>query len=203
MATASCITTRWDGFIGAPGWSKIWFEELADSTSRNNAGAAVSNFWLALVNFYRAPFTWTVSPIVQNFDIQTGQLTNEFTMSTVPNVRTGTVPNTTAYAGGTGCVVHWQTGVVLDGRKVTGKTFLVPTTNMFEADGTITTTARTTIADAGNALATNVNVRQVVYHRVFDKKAGEPGRTQVGGNLVRVSAAVVPDRSATMRSRRV
>ena len=97
------------------------------------------------------------------------------------------------YAGSTGAVVRWQTAGYVSGRRVQGKTFLVPLVQAFDTQGSIATTALTTLTNAANGLVTAGSGDFVVWHRptAFASGSSHP-----------VTGALVPDLAAVLRSRR-
>src|SRR5213076_3371066 len=102
MVNVSTVTAIWGGFTGAPGYSKFRFAELSGATALNAAGAAVRTFFAADAGHLMVGWTIQVQGIVQTHDVGTGDLVGESSMTTVPGVVSGTVPNTNVYAGGAG-----------------------------------------------------------------------------------------------------
>jgi hypothetical protein len=210
MANVSTVTVITQGFTGAPGYSKFRFDELSSGAMLNAAGAAVRAFMNAVAAFWPSGaniITAQISPIVQHNEIGTGDLTGESTMSTPPTQVNGLGASGGAYAGGTGAVIHWTTGAVSAGRKVRGRTFLVPLlTSVYSSDGTIISSLQTSVTAAGNALIADTSTTFGIYSRFWDKKPGTPPLDvpphQVGGAFTSANGCVVPDRSAQLRTRR-
>lgn len=202
MAAVSCVTTVWNGFIGAPGYTKLWFQEILDATARQAAVDAVRVFFAAQINFFKTTWSFQVSPIVQTFSLETGKLLREDTAGSAPPVVNGGAPSANSFFGGGGYVIKWGTGIVLDGRKVVGRTFMVPAINGSDADGTISAALISAAQAAGQGLLTNATVRQVVWHKRFSKPTDGSKPVYLSGNAVVVNSCTVPDRTAVMRSRR-
>jgi hypothetical protein len=210
MANVSTVTAVWNGFPGAPGYTLFRFAELDTGAKLNAAGAAIRTFFLALTTYMApTPSQWTVqvTPLVQHHDIATGKLQGESTMGTVPTVNNGTGPAGTVFAGGSGAVIHWTTGATHDGRKIRGRTFLVPLlSNAYSTDGTITPALQTALQNAGNALIADSTTEFGVYSRIWDKKPGDPPvdvpPKQTSGLFTPATGCLVPDRSAQLRTRR-
>jgi len=207
MTTVSTVTAIWGGFTGAPGYSKFRFAELSGATALNAAGAAVRAFFQSDIGHLMVGWTIQVQGIVQHHDMATGDLLAESSMTTVPAVCSGSVPNTNVYAGGSGYVVNWTTGATHAGRKVRGRTFMVPImSSAFSNDGTIISSLVTTMQAAGNALVADASTELVVWSKFWDKKPGEAPAgvppKQVGGGLFPVNGCIIPDRAAQLRTRR-
>lgn len=208
MANVSTVTAVWNGFTGAPGYSLFRFDELSTAALCNAAGAAVRAFFQPLATAYWAN-AWSVGvqSIVQHHDIATGDLVGESTMTTTPTVLVGGGGAATAFAGGSGAVAQWTTGLVHAGRKIRGRTFLVPLlSTAFSPDGTISAALQTAVQNAGAALIADATTAFGVYSRFMDKKAGDPPLgvppVQVGGAFAAANGCTCPDRSAQLRSRR-
>jgi len=101
---------------------------------------------------------------------------------------------TTTVAGGAGGCVGWQTGGIIAGRRLRGRTFIVPiVTSEYDTDGTL---GPGTVG-ALNAFATDLMASGplAVWHRPTT-----PGGTD--GNSYGVVSARVRDKVAILRSRR-
>lgn len=199
MATVSTVTLLWNGFTGAPGYSRVNFQEMADVATCNAAGAALRTFTNAVQAYMLSTWTVAVQPVVQHHDIATGDLIGETTMSVLPATVTGGQTPTTAYAGGSGAVINWVTGAFWQGRKVRGRTFLVPVMACYSNDGTVSTAFQNAVTAAGNALIADPTTSISVWAKKFDD---ETPPNQTSGALFSVSGCVVPDRAAQLRSRR-
>jgi len=199
MATVSTVTAVWQGFTGAPGYSRFNFAELANASAVQAAVNAVRTLlstggvsWLS---------TWSVSvqSLVQHHDLASGDLTGEATAGSSPAAIAGTLAPSTVYAGGSGLVVNWITGAFWNGRKVRGRTFIVPAVNVYSNDGTITSGVQTAWQNAGNVFAATSGITPVVWAKKFDDS--DPPQ-QVAGASFPITGALVPDRAAQLRTRR-
>jgi hypothetical protein len=210
MVNISTVTAIWSGFTGSPGYTLFRFAELDTGAKLNAAGAAMRTFLSTIAtSMASGAGAWTiqVQGLVQHHEIGTGDLVGESTMGTVPSVITGSGTAGSAYAGGSGAVVHWTTGATHGGRKIRGRTFLVPLLlTAFSADGTITTTLINSLTTAGGVLIADANADFGVYSRYWDKKPGDPPLDvppkQVGGSFTTATGIFVPDRAAQLRTRR-
>jgi hypothetical protein len=137
-------------------------------------------------------------PEVLSVEAEDGEL-----QDVIPVTAPANVPGLAAggWAGGAGCVVRWETGEVMNGRRIRGRTFLVPLASLaFDTDGTLVTATRTAITAAGTALisAMAADGGQLL---VWSRPAPEADPPRLG-SLQAVTNAFVPDRSAILRERR-
>lgn len=199
MATVSTVTAVWAGFTGAPGYSRFNFAELANASAVQAAVNAVRALMATASASLLTTQNITVQTLVQHHDLATGALTGESTAGTAPNPVAGAVVATTAYAGGSGLVINWITGQFWNGRKVRGRTFIVPAVSVYSSDGTITSTVQTNWQNAGAAYAATSGITPVVWAKRFEP--GNPGN-QTAGAAFTITGATVPDRAAQLRTRR-
>jgi hypothetical protein len=191
------VTAVWSGWPGAPGYSNFYFSGIGLVDGDYVAmTAAVRTFFAGFTLCLPTGISILVSPVVQEIDPATGQLTGEHTASTVPTAVAGA--GGTNFASPVGACVIWRTSTSINGRLLKGKTFLVPLgASSYDTDGTLLAsrlaelrTAATTLADFGSVLTRQL----VVWHRPV---AG------AGGSIADVASATVNDRSAVLRTRRV
>ena len=191
--TITRLTAQWSGFRGAPGYSNFFFDDaLSAEGGLDAAGLAIRNFFFA----FRAQLPESCNIAVQGtadyIDEASGQITGTEDFSapgTVSGNRGG------GYSAATGAVVNWNTQDYVNGRRIRGRTFLVPLASAaFDAQGDIAALALTEIRDAANALvATTLDAPLCVWHRPV---GGAGGSSHV------VTSATVPDLGAVLRSRR-
>lgn len=194
------VTAKWAGFSGAPGYSNFFFRDFAAGNEPTQAQAQggvnrVNTFLGAIQTLLPPNVNITVQPIVDVIEETTGQLTTSFSVPT-PTAVPGTSTVTT-YSAPTGAVVTWRTAGVRAGRRVRGRTFLVPlATNCYQADGTLDTAKAATLATASAALADSSGTPDLgVWARPTSKGASD-------GVWWLVTNATVPDMAAVLRSRR-
>lgn len=201
MPTVYRATATWSGFQGAPGYSKFSFLDLTDDAARNGAGAAIRAYFNSQVSYINSPWSILVSPIIQEFDAASGDLTGETTMSTAPLVLQGGATATT-WVAGAGYFVGWRTASFFLGRKIQGRTFHVPAINCYEADGSLTSAAITAAQTAANTLVALSIPNLAVWARQWTKPTDGSKPVQIGGTVVPVTSALVKDQVSTLRSRR-
>lgn len=191
--TISRVTARWTGFNGAPGYTNFYFRDLADSDQAFLARNQISAFFISLAQLLPS----TVEIITQNpidvIDETTGQIVGFGPASN--SVPSAVGLSSREYSAASGAVVNWETGGVRNGRRVRGRTFLVPLSSAaYDDDGTIDSAALTTIRNAATELVEDTAVLEMlVWSR---PKNGSPGEAHV------VTSARVPDMAAILRSRR-
>ena len=109
----------------------------------------------------------------------------------------GTASATAGWAAPTGAVITWGTGTIRNGRRIRGRSFIVPLSNeVYDVDGTLKSTPLTGITNAANALRTpGTNAKLAIFGRPTG-----PGATD--GVKADVISHRVPDMAAILTSRR-
>lgn len=195
------VKTRWSGFTGSPGWTNFFFRDFSGTgePTQPQAVAAVgrvNTFFQAIKDKFPASVTLTIQSDVEVIEETDGKMQSVFSV-TAPAAIVGSNSIAT-FSGASGAVVNWRTNGVRNGRRVGGRTFLVPTsTALYQNDGTLDTAHRTGLQTAADALAngTTESPDLGVWARPSSKGATD-------GVWWAVSAATVPDLAAVLRSRR-
>lgn len=191
MTTIGRINAVWSGFVGAPGLSTFYC--LDPATFR----PALIAFWTSLAPALPGVVTVTVESQGDLVDDVTGDITGSWTDGTDSPHLGGT---TGRYAAPSGACVNWKTTAVIGGRRVQGRTFIVPlggTSTDF--DGSLDPTVLATLRTASAALVAATPGQMQILHK--PTLAGSPsGPTP--GQAVAVAFAQVPDLVAVLRSRR-
>lgn len=187
MATISRHSITWTGFLGAPGISHF-YTNASDDTAFHTALNTWKGTWAANLP---DDVTLTLKAEVEQLEDTTGELVGAFTIGS--DSTTGGA-NTGGYSAASGVVVNWLTGGFVAGRRVRGKTFMVPISGgAYETNGTIEGNAlsfmRTSTATFQNA----VQGIQVVWSRP---------RASLAGSSHEVTSWSIPDKVAVLRSRR-
>lgn len=194
MARLFRAKLNWTGFVGAPGYSVfhgLAFEAdpTAEATSFRNA---VNNFGVAISSNLPNNVSVSVDPDIEVIEDSTGIL--ETVVSTAPvaaTLGTGGV----AYSAPTGAVINWRTGQIRRGRRMRGRTFVVPLASAaYENNGTLVAAARADLQSAADAFIADAGTQLVVY--------GRPTPLAADGMNGVVTQASVPDMAAVLRSRR-
>jgi hypothetical protein len=122
-------------------------------------------------------------------DEGTGQLTGVFTCGTQ-----GGISGTGAgiYSALSGAVVNWQTDTFINGRRLVGRTFIVPATGI-DTDGSLSSAFQSALISAAANMLATLGGNSRVWHR---PKPGSPGSAAPWTHIS------VPDKCVALRSRR-
>jgi len=122
-----------------------------------------------------------------------GNITGEANLAADPTVVNGTA-GPIAYAGPAGACINWETGHFnANGRRVRGRTYLVPLVNAYETDGSLSAAALGTVAAAASAAIGGTGSLGVWTRPT-------PGGSDGTFNLA--ISALVKDKAAVLTSRR-
>lgn len=187
------VTARWTGFIGAPGYTALHF--MAGGGLISDAQSSVDRARNALLNLEAILPTdvrIVMEPEVQEIDESTGVITDFINVEPGVSIGGGAVGIYSAVSGG---VVNWRTNDLRFGRRIRGRTFIVPlASNTYDADGTLTASALNALNAFGDDLVGgDLDSEFVVWSRPRDGSGG------VAATVVQHS---VPDMAAVLRSRR-
>lgn len=186
-------TATWNGTTGLPGYTKIKFLGALTASEASTALAKLRTFFAALGTYIPAlvsiSFSQTLDQYADNGD-KTGIVTASSGQANVQGTAAG------AYNAAAGAWVTWASTQFVNGRRVSGRTFLVPLGSAaFQSDGTLLTTFVAALQSASDALLTGFPNVVIYYHR---QRTGEP--LQEG--ISTVAAAVIKDKGGVLRSRR-
>lgn len=201
MASVFSVRAIWSGFQGAPGYSNFRFTGLGTDAANNAAGAAVRTFFGAMSANFLTGWTITVQSEVTEWDVQTGLLVGVSTMTTPPSPVGGSA-TITQYAGGSGLAISWHTNTIFAGRRVQGRTFIVPVVGVFETDGTLTTGAIASMKAAGDALIASGPGDFSIWAKTFSVVTPPAKPVQIGGATASVTSCTVKDMASQLRTRR-
>lgn len=203
--TFATVRTHWAGTTGGAGLTQTNFVDAGGAVITNaQAGAAVNAvraFWDAIKAYLPNEVNLTVSPVVDIYDIQTGDLTASTTWASAPAVVTGTgVDN---YSMAAGLKVNANTADIRNGRRVRGAIYIVPAnSSAFSNSGLAAAGAKSAINTAGANLNTALlaaGCNPIVWSRPIP--ADKPNGPRNGEKSV-VSTFEVNDKTAVLRGRR-
>jgi hypothetical protein len=159
MATAmNRVRTVWTGVAGAPYYTNMYFNDDNTITPAQDAVNAVGTFWSALSGNIVNTVSYTVQGDVARINVATGQLQGAWAVTPVTAAGTAAVDQLPRQVQG---LVRWETGTVVSGRFLRGRTFIpglgetlnnpggVPTPTLVALFGTA---GAALIADTGNEL---------------------------------------------------
>lgn len=201
MATVGQIITEWSGTSGGPGVSTMGIQVTGGGAISaggvQTAVNAVRSFWDSVKGLLPNELSLRVSPICDQYEDSTAVLVGSATAATPPAPVLG--GSVSAYAGGVGIRVDWNTGAIQFGRRVRGRTYLVPAgQGNFDVDGTVSAASLAVAQPAAAALISALSTGGVPLV-VWTKPNDEKGRA---GVCTPVTNGTVPDKSAILRTRR-
>lgn len=197
------VKTRWDGFLGGPGYSVMHFRGFGSTEGGGgdvddaSAAAAVNKVWdffRQIPGIFPAAARITVEGEVDAIEDSTGALTNSFSGATKATISGTATGNYSAAAGG---IINWRTGAIRNRRKIRGRTFLVPlAASAFRDNGQLSQQTIDTIRTVAAPLMNGTNGPQIgVYARETIKGAAD-------GQFAVASSMTIPTSGAILRSRR-
>ncbi len=197
MTTIARIRTVLTGFPGGPGVATMY------SINTATFPASLRAFWVACANAMAQGVQIQVEGSGDLIEDTTGVITGAWSGATPAVVGS---PSAGAYSAPSGAVVDWLSPTILDGRRVRGRTFIVPLTNAaYQSDGSLAAGTVTGLKDAGDALVIAEAGGFCVWHRPRKARAANgtiPAVTARAGGHALVTTCRVPDLSAVLRSRR-
>jgi hypothetical protein len=198
MAHLARVTINWTGFVGAPGFTNLYFSPAAGpDITQSVVDAAVAKTYTWMNQFTSSMPTAVnvaVDPSVEVIEYTDGKLA-AFMTGTPAAPQVGGDAGT--FSSASGVVTSWYTGGIRNGRRIRGRSFMVPMgPTAYQNDGTLATTKLTAWRTAANNLIANVDAARLA---VWSRPSG-PGATD--GIAYDVISAQVNDKVAVLRSRR-
>jgi hypothetical protein len=205
--TEVAFTWNWTG-APSPNVSKFQFAGSATPASASSLLVRVKAFMDGLTAYLPAAVSLVPQGIYQTFDegISTpaggAQLIDQGTAATIPQTTQGT--GTGVWSAATGAWINWITTAFVNGRRVVGRTYLVPlgNTNVFQTDGTLSDTFRNAVVANGNSLNNGSPAHVVYYNRGGPSDPPRPTDKPHAFGWQSVTACTVPDKAGILRSRR-
>lgn len=199
MVQMAKVTINWTGFPGGPGYSNLYFRDISGPASIDQivVDDAVDKVE-AWIQYWRNRLPTAVKtgvdPTVEIVESATGELQGFMTASvSAPAAGLGVA----SFSAPSGACVSWYTSTVRNGRRMRGRTFIVPLDiQSYEPDGTlldIIVSATPAVNDAMIATGTPANLG------IWARPSG-PGAND--GQWALVTAARLNDRPAMLTSRR-
>lgn len=198
MTEIARVTVNWTGFTGAPGFTNLYFRgATSQPIDQATVDAAITKVdaWLAAWQS-RLPATVTVvtDSSVEVIEDTTGELQGFFA-GTPGAARVGS--GTGNYSAASGAVANWYTEIVRNGRRIRGRTFIVPVAGNFLAtNGSLDDTSLTGLRTSTATFITRTGAAYlVVWGRPTTPLATD-------GVSAEVTAFTIPDKAAILTSRR-
>lgn len=194
---------RWSGFSGGPGYSAFYFsidggfwdggllgDEAEDAAS--DAAGRVSDAFIEILDNLPEDVSLTIENECLIINSDTGEIMGAVDIPT-PNM--ASTRGTGGYSGPSGAVVNWRTNDYRNGRRIRGRTFLVPLSgSSYESDGTLSPSALSNLRAFGEDMIGGGSGPQL---GVWSRPVGGSG-----GVFASVVGSSVPDLAAVLRSRR-
>jgi hypothetical protein len=188
------IQAKWTGFSGAPGYSAFHFDAAtagAGPTAQQCADA-VRTLLVSWGVYLPGNVRLEIESEVQRIEETTGELIG-FEQITPGSPVSGGISS--PYSAASGAVIIWNTGGVRRGRRIQGRTFVVPLGGEgLASDGSLSSAAQGAIQAGATTFADSITA-PVVWAR-----PSGPGASD--GQIASITAARVPDMAAVLRSRR-
>lgn len=182
------VLVSWSGG-GVQGAAVNVLSFAAESGVPNVAG--IHDAYFALKTLIPPSVTISVAGSGDTYDDANGELTSTWSAGAAQSFL-GQAPFP-QIAAGVGACVTWNTGLIVAGRRLRGRTFLVPlSTQAYDNDGTLTLAAQTALENFGTALLAVGGLG--VWHR--PTAAGNDGAASG------VTSFRLRDKVAVLRSRR-
>lgn len=188
------VVAEWTGFNGAPGYSVLHFSAIGGGTvdEAQPAVDAARAFFEGLTTDLPGAVRIRVQPNVDVLNEATGDLEGYVTVQ-APQLVSGLQPG--SFSGVSGACITWTTGEVRNGRRVRGRTFLVPLSSQaYEGDGTLAPATMTRLNAAAEGLRSTTPVLQVFARPTSTGATDGFGATVTGHRL--------SDKASILRSRR-
>lgn len=199
MAQMAKVTINWTGLPTGPGFTNLYFRDFSgtgaiDQTIVNDAVSKTDTWLAAWKSRLPNSITTGVDPTVEAIEETNGQL-QAFWTGTPAAASVGT--GGTAYSAPAGAVVSWYTSTVRNGRRMRGRSFMVPlATTVYEADGTfVASMVAAWLAASQTLIGTGSAADLGIWGRPTT-----PGGTD--GTWALVTSVKVPDMAAILTSRR-
>lgn len=195
--TIAKIVSTWTGIVGQPGYTVMYVRSTAANPS------PIFTFFDSIKAYLPVSANVNVPNTGPLLDELTGKETGVWSQGLQQNV-IGT--GTSAYAPSQGAQVKWTTADWVNGRRVVGRTFLVPLmTGVYGTGGVIATATANAINAAATALISGFSGNFVVWARPLYKAGANPGDPPVlerQGSLHTITTATTPTKPCTLNSRR-
>lgn len=154
-----------------------------------SVNTAFRNWYTAIAPSVPNDVVWTFPFESESFNPSTGELETVVAIPQAASVAGG--DNATGWAAPAGRMVRWSTGNVVAGRRLYGKTFIVPSSVLAFTEGSVNSATRGTDATAHTALVSALTAAGGEL-RVYSRTHGV---------AVPVTAGATQARPTTLRSR--
>jgi hypothetical protein len=191
------VRTNWTGSFGATD-SVMHFDQVSGTAQQ--AATAVMNMWQSIDNALHSSVSWALDTDVRTLNEATGALSAIATVSAASATGSGTGDYVDLLQG----LIVWNTGEVVDGRLLRGRTFIPGIT-----EASVDTTGRPTsgfasvVNTAVSTLIADVNSQPVVWHRPVYSGTGSSRVLERNGSFEASTSAALKNRFSYMSGRRL
>lgn len=205
MAQIGRLRIPWEGVASGSGLSTIFFKPTpADSAVTGDEGTAavsgVKGFFDAIAGLLPNNISITYPTAADVLNDVNGQLLGSVAI-TQPSVTTGT--DIATWAAPAGAYVRWETGVIVDGRRLRGRTYIVPLSSAeYDDSGNLGSATITTLQSAANSMLTAAATASTWDYAVWHRPVITAGVVTRNGSSSPVTSALVRDFTAVLKSRR-
>jgi len=202
MASMYQVQWRWSGFVGGPGYTNLFFAAVTASPTDALAAANKSRVLFdGVKGGLMGNTTISLMSDVKVIEDSDGETLDIYSVSGVSPV---TGAGSGSYAAPVGICIDWLTNTLHAGRRMQGRTFLVPVTiDALSGDGSPSSAFITTVQGAATAFQAAAGPTFGVWGR--PRKADPdavPPKPAVAGLWGPVLSSRVPDKTVVLRSRR-
>jgi len=201
MGSLMRVKMRWNGFVGSPGYSIFHLRDgdgsgLFTNVNAHDAVARINTFAGTIKSLIPNGSSLQTMADVELIEDTTGELISVLTADNAATTNS-TGPSFVTYSGPSGSIVTWRTAGIRNGRRIRGRTFIVPMHgNTYDTNGTISADTITTLTTAATAMASTATDAHL---GVYARPTG-PGATD--GMWSPVTSFSIPDLAVVLRSRR-
>ncbi len=187
------VTAEWSGFSGAPGYSNFYFAAFGSGDAVDLEVARVRALFNAIPTYIPSGVSVRVLQEAAILDESSGELLGYSQATTQPSQVTGT--GIGSWSAASGAVLTWNTETIARGRRLRGRTFLVPlAVAAYDTSGTLAQAFMTAATTGANALiGDGTGPTAVIWSRP---------RGGAGGSAGPITSSRVADRVSVLRSRR-
>ena len=197
MATIARVRIGSSGYPGGPGVSTFYGIDGATLATE------LQNLYFNLASYVPTDLSFSIPQTGDTIEDTTGVINGQWAGAVFPPI-----PGTSVgiYAAPVGALFRWTTGVIADGKRVRGRTFLVPTvSSVFNTSGQVLPSVVASLDQGLGLFVTATAGNMVIWHRPFKGEVGtptDPARPAHLGSHAVVTGHGVSTKAAVLRSRR-
>lgn len=194
----SRVKVVWSGFTGGPGVNILHFGVTPEThtDAANQILTATRLFYAGLTNYLPASVSLSIDPAIEVVEPTEGQIQTVYTGTTPAKIQGMATGN---YSSASGAVVNWFTDDFVAGRRVRGRTFMVPlAAAAFDTNGTLSSGILTEM----NTRAANFAADESAQLSIFTRPVNVGGISGRMGGQFRVTSGRMNDKAGILSSRR-